>query len=169
MSGLADSELLTLDQAAERLRWEGGERRRCGGPTARARRLRATIEARECETGAEILHRRGVRLRVTMYALKEHFPEFFPGGRERLNAEGRFIRAIKAIRRAVDDRFDPLERWIARVEHDGIVTREMLATLAETVKESQVVSGPIGENEKKSESSSKHAGSSLRVVPKTVP
>lgn len=129
-----DSELLTLDQAAERLGWDGGERPPNGGRTARAARLLAAVESRERETRFRVIHRRGKGspIRVTMLALREHLPELFPGSRSQLDVEGRFTRALRSIDDRIARRCDPLDDRITQAEHENHVTREMVVQLAES-------------------------------------
>jgi len=131
----ADSELLTLDQAAERLGWRDKSRPQKGGRTARADKLRAAILAREESGSVEILHRRRrsqrTTLRVTMHSLREHLPELFQGARSRLTDEGAWRRMMRSLDERLDARLDDLGRQVSQVEHDGQVTREMVFDVTE--------------------------------------
>ncbi len=135
MTKPADSELLSLDKAAAALGWEADQRPRSGGKTKRAERLLTAVQAREAEMGLAILHRRKgahrTTLRVTMYALREHLPELFPGAKTRATDEGAFRRTLRSIDQKLDARDARLDARISRVEHDGQVTREMIQETAE--------------------------------------
>jgi len=132
----ADSELLTLDQAAEALGWQDTDRRR-GGATRRATLLKAAVEAREAETKAAILHRRKgpkrTTIRITLHSLREHMPELFPGLQTREREQGTFRRTMRALNQRINERHDQLERRVARVEHRERVTHGMVCELAESV------------------------------------
>ena len=127
-----DSELLTLDKAAEQLGWRDTTRA-SGSPTARARRLFKAIRSRERETGKRILHRRQTKYRrhkrVTMLALREHLPELFPGERTRLADEGQFKQVLRSIDDRIAGQVDPVKERLAKVEYHGLVTREMVESL----------------------------------------
>ena len=133
----ADSELLSLDRAADRLGWTDTRRAGSGGRTNRAQRLLEAILAREAEAGAAVLTRLPKRerttLRVTVHALREHLPELFPGAKTRASGEGAFRSAIRSINGRIDARHDALANRLAEVAHAGQVTREMVVDLTETV------------------------------------
>ena len=115
----SDSDLLTLDQAAARVGLTD-TRRRKRGATHRAIALQRAIEGRERQTGAEIMIRSGgprrTKLRITLHALREHLPELFPGTRTRLAEEDVWRKTILAIRRRLNERYEPLEQRVTEAE-----------------------------------------------------
>lgn len=119
-------QLLTLDQAASRLRWEG---------RGRARRLKRLLFARERQTKKRILTRLGgeqrTKYRITLSALRRYCPELFKSKVDELQDN------LKGFLKSIDERIA-----------DGVaehVTTEVEPRLQELWERDEQLAGNIQE------------------------
>ncbi len=164
----SDADLLTLDQAAERVGLTDTRRYKAGGRTRRAEELLRAIEAREQPGRPIAVRKRGPKrttIRVTMHALREHVPEFFPGERTRWAEEGVWRHMMAKFDQVVARKYDPLEGRVTETERVNDLqdvklddVAERLVELAAMIRPTPRPDGPI---EKKSDCSSEDAESTL--------
>jgi LPS O-antigen subunit length determinant protein (WzzB/FepE family) len=140
--------LLTLDQAAQQLHWEG---------RGRSRRLKRLLFARERQTKKRIMTRLGgdrrARYRITLSALRRYCPELFKSKVQELQDN------LKGFLKSIDDRIA-----------DGVaehVTTEVEPRLQELWERDEQLAGNIQEVARRVEQLSGHVKRPSKRPPMT--